>query len=98
MILKNPTDSNLTIKFLGVEYSLGANASKDFPEDVAVYWRTKLHKFLEVVKEVKEVAAPKPEVKEEVVLAPEPTPDSAPLVSEAHKEVKVVVKAPAKKK
>lgn len=80
MILKNPIDKNLTIKFLGVEYSLGANATKEFPDDVAEYWRTKLHKFLIVEKTLP--TAPKVE----------PTEDSKPLISETHKEVKVEVK------
>ncbi len=63
MILRNPTDSDLTIKFNGIEYSLGANAEKEIPDDVAVYWRTKLHQFLQVVK---------PEVKEVEVVVKEP--------------------------
>lgn len=70
MILKNPTNNDLAIKFLGVEYTLKANQSKEIPDECAQYWRTKLHKFLEVggVATVESVAAvaPKEEVKVEV--------------------------------
>lgn len=73
MILKNPTNAELAIKFNGIEYTLPGYDQKEFPNEVAVYWRTKLHQFLEVVKEPKaKVTEVKvPEVIVEVVKIPE---------------------------
>jgi hypothetical protein len=79
MILKNPTDSNLTIKFLGVEHTLDANSSKDFPDDVAEYWRTKLHKFLVVEKQKVVEVKPKETVAEKTPTTPQTSP-TAPAV------------------
>lgn len=99
MVLKNPTNENLTIKFLGVEYSIGAFQSKEIPDECAEYWRTKLHRFLEIgVAEVAQTAAPivKKDVveeKKEVVEIKEEKKEEVVEVKEEKKEVKVEVKA-----
>lgn len=85
MILKNPTDSNLTIKFNGVEYSLGAGATKEFPADVAEYWRKKLHLFLEVVKDTPQI---KNEVKVVTLELETPKKDEEVVEKKEVKEVK----------
>lgn len=50
MILKNPTDSELSIKFLGIEYVLepGGELGAGVPDDVKKYWKANIHQFLEL--------------------------------------------------
>ncbi len=56
MILFNPTENHIKVQIFGVEYEIEPKGkSRDIPEEVAIYWRTKLHNFL-IVGESKEEA------------------------------------------
>ena len=46
-ILNNPTDKELNIQYQGVKYSLGPNESKEYPKEIAYFWKG-LHGFLRV--------------------------------------------------
>jgi len=89
MIVKNPTPNDITVKIEGIEYTvLGNDELKNVPAEHAEQWKNKLHGFLVLAADAK--------VKE--VEAPKPTPDAAPLKSEAHKEVEVKTPSVAPKK
>lgn len=63
--LKNPTDTIVSVQYLGREYSLEAGAVGEFSDEVADFWRG-VHEFLIVTEETSRVAEEAPEV----VLAP----------------------------
>lgn len=51
MIVKNPTDSEISIQYKGVTYSVPANGESRVPAEVATYWKTKIHAFVELSEE-----------------------------------------------
>jgi gas vesicle protein len=58
--LENPTKEDLTVTIKGKDYKLKAESVADFEDEVAIYWTTELHTFLNVVggktkKEVKKI-------------------------------------------
>jgi len=55
MIVKNPTESKIEVTILGVDYSVDAKGEVSVPNQVAAYWKNRLHSFLEISEEVKEV-------------------------------------------
>lgn len=83
--LRNPSDNDVSIVYLGKPYSIGAEAAGVFPDDVADFWKG-IHQFLVVesteviapvvskkveVEEVQELEE-KEEVEDEAPIAPTP--------------------------
>lgn len=51
MILKNPTNGDISVKIEGREYTCKAGATVSLPNHRGMYWKTKLHAFMEIVSE-----------------------------------------------
>jgi len=52
MKIINPTDDTLTIKFKGLDYEVGPKGVlSDVPEEVAEYWKEKIHNFISIEKD-----------------------------------------------
>lgn len=67
MIIKNPTNSDITVQIKGVQYTVLAESSlKNVPEQVALYWKLNLHPFLELQEEVFSSPETVEEIKEAV--------------------------------
>jgi hypothetical protein len=62
--IKNPLDSEITLKYKGEEYSIGAKETKGFPQDVVEQWM-EIYGFVTYIGTEDEV-----ETKEEVVAKP----------------------------
>jgi len=58
MKVKNPTDKVVNLNYLGEDYTIKANSSEDFPEDVAKHW-VRMYEFMTL-----EADTPKKEEKE----------------------------------
>jgi len=69
----NPTDKSITIRHLGVDYTIEAESSlSNVPAETAKYWKESLHNFVEVEEDIEEVEKIIEETKEKsVVSAPE---------------------------
>lgn len=65
MIVKNPTDSEISIQYKGDTFVVPANGQASMSDEVATYWKTKIHAFISVEAESEKAAAK--EVKAEVV-------------------------------
>lgn len=101
MVVKNPLEHDLEIQYEGIAYRVAGNGeTKGVPEEVAKYWKDKIHQFIEISDEAPSKAAKIEAPAPVASVAPAtPTPDAEPLKSEAHKEVaKVEKKTAAKKK
>lgn len=68
MKITNPTNNEISIQFKGIVYTIPARGSiSQVTEDVATYWKTMIHEFIQVSED--EVVIPveeKKEVKKEV--------------------------------
>lgn len=65
MIVKNPTDKDVTVMLKGVNYTVKANdILSGVPEEQALYWKG-LHNFLTLSEEAKMVETTPKEVKED---------------------------------
>lgn len=83
MIVKNPTDNDISVQINGHQYTVKA---KDQIANVsatdAAYWKVKIHTFIEIEEEVAQVAKPasKPEaVKVDVAPAVVKAPEALPV-------------------
>lgn len=92
MIIKNPINQDLTVKIFGVTYTVPAKGTlSGVTEQVATYWRNRLHNFISIDNETKDTKNEKvEEVKEEAVETTETT--EAIEVVEEVKEIKKVDK------
>ena len=76
MILRNPTDNEITVQLFGKEFTVEANGEISLPSRHGTYWKEKLHGFMEIIssEEPSLPAAPAPEeeVTEEVIVPTEP--------------------------
>lgn len=77
----NPTNESIAILYKGVDYVCEANDSAVVPDEVAIYWKTMIHNFVQL--ESESIVTSKVEEKEV---------EQAELVQE-EKPVKKVVKA-----
>lgn len=58
----NPTDKDLQIQYKGDVYSVKANDSVNVPSDVAEYWKSMIHNFLQVEEESEQKTSPETEI------------------------------------
>ena len=65
MKLKNPTQTEIRVQVLGREYSVGPGEVITVSEEVGLYWKNRIHTFMEVVTEESPRDLPKEETKEE---------------------------------
>ena len=47
MILKNPTDNEVSVKILGIEYKIRANSDISIIDEVGIVWK-EIHGFLQI--------------------------------------------------
>lgn len=89
--LYNPLDKALTVMYKGHEETIEAKATKDVSDELAAWWKGKIHTFLveSETAPVKEFVAPSTEeAKEEVVEAPAMPKLEAKIAEEAEKKKK----------
>ena len=62
MVIVNPTTSDITVQIAGIRYTVEAGKElRGIPAEHALYWKQKLHPFIVVKEESKEVKTVKSE-------------------------------------
>lgn len=83
MVVKNPTNNDITVQISGVKYTVPANGQIKFvPEAAALYWRDKLHGFLILEDDVVEKTE-QPKAKVADVTDATEQPEEAPKTKKA---------------
>lgn len=69
MVIKNPADSKIEMVYLGTPYEVEAKSElKNVPSEVALHWKTKIHQFIEVFEDIKEIVKDVKELKADVAV------------------------------
>ena len=67
MIIKNPTNEKIGMVYLGTEFEIEPKGElKNVPAEVAVHWKSRVHKFIEVFEDIKEIVKDVKELKADV--------------------------------
>lgn len=100
MIVKNPTDSILSVQIKGVVYEIAPNSEiRGVSPEAATHWQEHVHNFIKVEAETPVVAAPAKKIEVEVKETPITvlTPATAPTVVTTEVVAPVVAKVSSKK-
>ena len=73
MILRNPTDNNITVQIEGRVYSVSPKGTIELPNRHGSFWKEKIHGFMQIT--ASEETAPEAPAEEEIE---EETPDVLP--------------------
>lgn len=69
MIVKNPTDSEISIQFNGVKYTVAANSeTPNVPAQVAQHWQENVHNFVTISEDAPRGSVENPMTREEAVV------------------------------